>query len=33
MNPQYVISIALRRHSVDSFNRYPFSLPAVQALH
>jgi predicted ATPase len=33
LKSQYVISFALRRQSVDSFDRYPFSLPAVRALH
>ena len=33
LNSQYLISFALRRQGVDSFERYPFSLPAVQALH
>jgi len=31
-NPQYVIRIALQREKVESFDRYPFSLPVVRSL-
>lgn len=32
LNPQYVIRIALQREKVESFDRYPFSLPVVRLL-
>jgi predicted ATPase len=32
LQSQYVIRIALQRQKVESFDRYPFSLPAVRSL-
>ena len=32
LNPKYVIRIALQREKVESFDRYPFSLPVVRSL-
>jgi predicted ATPase len=32
LSPQYVSRITLRREKVESFDRYPFSLPAVRHL-
>ena len=32
LNPQYVSRIALQREKVESFDRYPFSLPVVRSL-
>jgi predicted ATPase len=32
LNPSYVIRIALQREKVESFDRYPFSLPVVRSL-
>jgi len=33
MNEQYVREVKLRRERVSSFDKYPFSLPAVRNLH
>jgi predicted ATPase len=30
---QYVIDVALRRDKVDSFDAYPFCLPAIKSFH